>query len=400
MISIKDKDDCSGCYACVNICPNNCLSMVKDDEGFWYPRVDEDNCVGCNLCIKVCPIIKINVNRNDVKFIKQVYAARNINEKIRLDSSSGGIFTLLAEKIIDNNGIVIGAAFNEKFEVSHQLIEAKKDIAKFRGSKYVQSKIGDIYKKINSELDKNRLVLFTGTPCQIAGLKSYLNKEYDNLITQDIICHGVPSPGVWNKYIKYVSNQNKYEINSVNFRSKKENWRLFSLLFRFDNDKSLAKNIEEDFYLIAFQNNIDLRPSCYNCKFKGEDRKSDITLADFWGIENTNIKLDDNKGTSLVFINSVIGAKLFNEISKELDYIETDIKTATKYNKNYYISASKNCLRDNFLSAITENNFESIVRKYCNYSYVTQFQRKTKKHLKIVFGNLGIMKIIKRLKNN
>lgn len=400
MIVIKNKVDCSGCYACANICTENCLSMIQDDEGFWYPNVDENKCIKCKLCIKVCPIINKNNEVYDiVSFSKKVYAAKNVDDIVRLSSSSGGVFTLLAEKVIESNGIVIGAVFNEKFEVDHQIIESKKDIDKIRGSKYVQSRIGDTLKKVKYELDKKRLVLFTGTPCQISGLKSYLIKDYDNLITQDIICHGVPSPEVWSKYLRYIC-KGKYKIDSINFRSKKENWRSFSLLFRFDNGKSTAKNIEEDYYLIAFQNNIDLRPSCYDCRFKGEDRVSDFTLADFWGIEDTNIKLDDNKGTSVTIVNSIKGEKLFDEIKKDLIFEETDINTATKNNKNYYVSAGKNILREKFLSEITEENFEYKVREYCNYSYAVEFKNKTKKQIKTILNFLGLIKIAKEIRSN
>lgn len=384
MITIKDKKECCGCYACANICPKNCLNMVIDDEGFWYPSIDEEKCINCDLCVKVCPIIENE--KEDENFLdafdKKVYAAKNLNEIIRENSSSGGVFTSIAENIIENGGIVIGAVFNENFEVVHRSVETKDELNQIRGSKYVQSRIGNIYREVKNELIKDRLVLFTGTPCQVYGLKRYLNKDYKNLITQDIVCHGVPSPIVWNKYINHIKLKNKHKIKNIKFRDKVDGWRNYSLTFKFLNNKKVSKNINEDFYLIAFQNDIILRNSCYECKFKGENRVSDITLADFWGIENTNISIDDNKGTSLVVINSEKGDILFNNISKFLKVFKCDLNVALKDNKSYYVSANKNELREKFLSEVTDDNFEKSVRKYCNYSYKVELKKKTKKYIK------------------
>ncbi|WWU64276.1 Coenzyme F420 hydrogenase/dehydrogenase, beta subunit C-terminal domain [Clostridium baratii] len=392
MIEIIDKVQCSGCYACANICPKDCLKMVLDEEGFWYPKIEENKCINCNLCKKVCPIIKYD---NKDKFIgsnlkKEVYAAQNLNEEVRKNSSSGGIFSLLAESVIEKDGIVIGAVFNENLEVVHKIIQDKKEIEKLRGSKYVQSKIGNVYREIKNQLEKNKLVFFTGTPCQISGLKSYLNKEYNNLITQDIVCHGVPSPIVWGKYKKYISNKNKKSIKDIFFRSKNEGWRRYSLKFVFEGNKSVTKNIEEDLYLISFQNDINLRPSCYDCKFKGERRESDITLADFWGIENTNINLDDDKGTSLVIINTEKGKNLFYDNIPAMRLVKTDMSNGIKGNKSYHLSANRNSLREKFLLEINEQNFEKKVRKYCNYTYRIQLRKAIKKQAKLILNHINL----------
>lgn len=392
MIVINNKEDCCGCYACANICPKNCLNMVIDEEGFWYPSIDTEKCINCDLCVKSCPIIKNEDKPYNNIFNKKVYSAQNIDENIRINSSSGGVFTLIAENIIEQDGIVVGATFNESFEVVHKLIEKKEDLKEIRGSKYVQSKIGDTYSMIKKNLINGKIVLFTGTPCQVAGLKKYLNKEYTNLITQDLICHGVPSPVVWSKYINYIKIKGKSEIKNITFRSKIEGWRSFSLIFKFLDNKIINKNIEEDFYLIAFQNNIDLRNSCYNCRFKGEERVSDITLADFWGIENTNIDMDDDKGTSVVIINSENGNKLLKKIRNNLKISETNLDMATKSNKNYYTSANKNNSREEFLSELTENNFETMVRRYCNYSYKVEIKKRLKKIVKKILKKIGLYK--------
>lgn len=384
MITIKDKKECCGCYACANICPKNCLNMVIDDEGFWYPSINEEKCINCDLCIKVCPIIKNKKEDEDFSdnFNKKAYAAQFLNKNIRANSSSGGVFTSIAENIIEKGGIVIGAVFNENFEVVHRCVETKDELNRIRGSKYVQSRIGNVYRDVKNELIKDRLVLFTGTPCQVYGLKRYLDRDYKNLITQDIVCHGVPSPIVWNKYINHIRLKNKKKITNINFRDKVEGWRSYSLTFKFLNNKKVSKNINEDFYLIAFQNDIILRNSCYECKFKGENRVSDITLADFWGIENTDTEMDDNKGTSLVVINSEKGDSLFNNIAKSLKIFECNLDVALKGNKSYYVSSNKNQLREKFLSEVTSDNFEKSVRKYCNYSYKVELKKKIKKYIK------------------
>ena len=228
MIKIKAKEDCCGCYACYNICPKECITMESDNEGFWYPKIDKDKCINCNLCEKVCPIIN---KPNSSLYEKKSYAVFNKNEKIRLESSSGGIFSLLAEYVINNHGNVYGAVFDEDFNVKHVKINILQDINLLRGSKYVQSRINDIFKSIKFDLKNNKIVLFTGTPCQIAGLQSFLQKKYDNLILMDIVCHGVPSPLVWQQYINELKQNYKQNIKSIYFRDKSTGWKTYSVKF-------------------------------------------------------------------------------------------------------------------------------------------------------------------------
>lgn len=200
MINIKDKSNCCGCNACVQKCPKQCISMREDDEGFLYPYVDKILCIDCGLCEKTCPVINSKEERKPLN----VFAAKKPNDEVRMQSSSGGIFTLLAENVIDEGGVVFGAGFNERWEVVHSFAEKKEDLAKFRGSKYVQSKVGNSYKQAEAFLKQGRKVLYSGTPCQIAGLKQYLRKDYANLLAVDFICHGVPSPGVFRTYLRAI----------------------------------------------------------------------------------------------------------------------------------------------------------------------------------------------------
>lgn len=250
----------------------------------------------------------------------KAYLGINKNEEIREESSSGGIFTVIAQEILrDGNGIVFGAAFDENFIVKHIEICDEKELYKLRTSKYVQSDISNTYQRAESYLKKGKNVLFTGTPCQIEGLKSYLMKEYENLYTQDIICHGVPSPLIWEKYKNYRKKVDSKNPENINFRNKDNGWHEFNLKFSYDNGK-YSKSQNKDLYMKAFLDNLILRDSCYKCSFKKYNRNSDITLADFWGIENIKSKLDDNKGISLIIVNSKKGQSILNRISVRLCY--------------------------------------------------------------------------------
>lgn len=360
MIAIKNKIDCCGCHACFNICPKGAIDMKEDEYGFKYPTINEDKCIDCGLCEKVCPIINKTKTNNKPK----AYACINKNEDIRLKSSSGGIFTLIAEAILESRGVVFGVELDKNFNAVHSYVEKKEDLYKFRGSKYVQSAIGSTYKKAKEFLDEGRYVLFTGTPCQIEGLYSFLKKDYEKLYTQDIICHGVPSPRVWRKYKEEVEKENNSKIVEMNFRDKSNGWSNYSLKYIF-NDKNTY--IEKNFnsrYMRAFLNNISLRDSCYECSFKKINRISNITLADFWGIQKLMPKLDDNKGTSLMIINNPKGEELLAKISKNIVLEEVDFNEAIQYNPSMFKSSSKNKNRESFFEDLEKLEFNKLEKKY------------------------------------
>jgi len=359
--TLSNMKDCTGCHACTNICPKKCIFMKDDNEGFLYPIVDYNICIKCKRCVNVCPI------NNNIKSYNTpiAYACYNKDENIRLNSSSGGIFSLLAEKMIDRGGVVFGAVFNDNFEVEHKYIETKENIELLRGSKYVQSKIGTSYRQVKDFLESGREVLFSGTPCQIAGLKNYLVKAYSNLLTVDLICHGVPSPYVWQKYIKFRENKAGSEISKITFRNKKMGWKQFSVSFLFKNNTEYNKIYSNDLYMTAFLKNISLRPSCYNCRFKTLNRPSDITLADFWGVQNIFPEIDDDKGASLIFINSQLGEKIYSEILDNIVYKEVDILDAVKYNSAAIKSPLPHINREKFINDINIYTFDKLVNKYC-----------------------------------
>lgn len=364
MIDCIINDNCTGCHCCINICSNECINMNPNNEGFLYPVVNYSNCINCGKCVSVCPII----NKNDLTNNPIAYACFNKDKIIRLNSSSGGIFTILAEKVIDCGGVVIGAVFNKDFEVKHDIVETYENIRLLRGSKYVQSTVGYTYKKTKDFLLSGRKVLFSGTPCQIAGLKTYLSKPYPNLITVDIICHGVPSPYVWKTYIQFRESKAGSKIKSINFRSKNTGWKQYSVLFSFVNNSVYNKIFSEDIYMKAFLKNICLRPSCYNCNFRSLNRQSDITLADFWGIQNLLPDMDDDNGTSLIFLNSQKGRQVFKSISNNIFYKEVEITDAVKYNISAIISPEQNLNRKEFFKNLSKLPFDKLVKKYCKDS--------------------------------
>lgn len=332
MINISDKHNCCGCSACVQACPKQCISFEEDEKGFRYPQVDSAACVDCGLCEKVCPVLHVGAPRKPLK----VYAAINPNEEIRLKSSSGGVFTLLAESVINEGGVVFGARFNEQWEVIHDFTETKDGLEPFRGSKYVQSIIDDCYKHAKQFLLAGRKVLFSGTPCQIAGLKTFLGKEYENLLTVDVVCHGVPSPMVWREYLAEIAKDKEHNISYVSFREKSNGWKNYSIVVkdRIQNDL-VNESFKKNLYMQLFLKNLSLRPSCYACKCKSGSCGSDMTIADFWGIQDPN--MDDDKGTSLFLLYTNCGEK---EIASCLK-AETEYESAVKLNPYINISAKE-----------------------------------------------------------
>lgn len=359
---VVEKEKCSGCFACVSICPVSCISMEEDSEGFWYPQINLSTCIECNLCRKSCPVIS---KRDRIKKEKTIVAAKCKDDTVRLKSSSGGIFSLLAEAIFAQAGVVYGAAFSEDCKtVIHVRIDQKRDLWKLQGSKYVQSKIANCYKEAKKDLDSGRKVLFTGTPCQIEGLRSYLMKEYNNLYLQDIVCHGVPSPLVWRKYVEYREKKARGSVERAYFRYKKYGWNMFSLLFKFSNGRKYIGRKREDLYLRGFLANLFLRQSCYQCSFKGLDRNSDITLADFWGIDNIFSNMNDDKGISIVVINSEKGGELFDNIKDKIIFQETEIDPAlTKYNSAAIKSVAMPLDRKEFMDRINQMDINVLLKK-------------------------------------
>lgn len=318
MISINKKDNCCGCYACVNVCPKDCISMEEDSEGFNYPNVDKDKCVDCTLCEKVCPIINKDKVAQGSNEENNTYVAYTKNATVRKNSSSGGMFTELAESVLKNNGVVFGCAFDDDFNAHHIMVNNSSDLEKLRGSKYIQSQIESTYKEAEKLLKNGKLVLFSGVACQIAGLNSYLRKDYNNLITVDVLCHGVPSGKAWRKYIDDNQKRHNAKLNKYYFRNKDNGWKVFTVKQMYMNNQGESSPFNKDSFMQLFLGEVCLRPSCHNCRFKDIRRPSDITLGDCWGVQNYMPEMDDDKGTSVVIAHTKKGVNILNSVKNNL----------------------------------------------------------------------------------
>ena len=360
-------NDCSGCSACANICPKGAITMSPDKEGFLYPNTNNDLCVHCNLCINICPILN-NCQRN-VPGTEDAFAAFIRDENLRKQSSSGGVFSALAKEVLKNKGIVFGAALceNNASKCVFIGIEDSNDLPLLQGSKYVQAEIGLSYKKAKSYLQEGRTVLFSGTPCQIAGLYSYLGKkEFDNLFTVDIVCHGVPSPLVYEKYLHFVKAQNDSKnIQAISFRNKTSGWQNYSTSIKFSDGSEKSTLAKNNLYIRAFLSNICTRKSCFSCKYSRIPRIADISLGDFWGVKYIHQELNDDKGVSLVSVNNEHGKALWNSSIASLDTKQTLLKKAIIFNPRFYSPSKPNPKRNKFFSHLENMPFNILVEKYC-----------------------------------
>lgn len=368
MITIIDKSRCCGCEACLQVCPKNCISFDEDEYGFRYPRVNLDNCVKCGLCENVCPVRNVG----EALQPQRIVASKNNNEKQRRISSSGGVFVLLAEETIRKGGVVFGAKFDSDWNVIHSYSDTMQGIIPFLGSKYVQSRIGDSYKKAKDYLDDGRDVLFSGTSCQIAGLKHYLTKDYDKLLTVEVVCHGVPSPRVWREYLDYIrqpkgtcvgnnavlsSLNDTLSIEGISFRDKQDGWRNFGFVVQYPTNQREAEKSDlssvndqkkgfeirephkENVFMQAFLSNAILRPICFACPFKSGKSGADISLGDFWTVNQYLPNINDDKGITLVYLLTSKGSEAYNtldvssyELEKGIDYnVAFSRSTKVKY---------------------------------------------------------------------
>lgn len=355
MIRIQDKQSCCCCGACVQRCPKHCIFLQEDDEGFLYPKVDEVICINCGLCEKVCPIL----NRAEQIEPLKVLAAKNNNEEERMNSSSGGVFMPLAREVINKKGVVFGAVYDEHWEVHHVYAEKIEEVYPMMGSKYLQSRIENTYKEAEQFLKQGRDVMFVGSPCQIAGLRTFLrNKEYPNLLLVDFLCHGVPSPGVWRRYL--AETYATTPIGDINFRDKrKTGWAKYRFVVKKQSltnenvDKNIiltSENHSANTFMQGFLSDIFLRPSCYGCKCKNGVSHSDLTIGDFWGIAQIAPEFDDDKGVGLVLVNSEKGGKIFSKLS--FDILSFSLEEARRNNGGFNESTSPNPKRNQFFSQI------------------------------------------------
>lgn len=360
-IEISRPEKCSGCTACSQICPKKCITMQADAEGFCYPVVDEERCIGCGRCKSVCPVI----NHAGGCQPQKVLAEKNRNEEIRKTSSSGGVFYELAKKFIENGGVVYGCALDESMVARHICVNTIPELERLKSSKYVQSDMGNTMSEIKARLAAGEKVLFSGTPCQTAGLRNYLGKDYENLFVVDVLCHGVPSPKLFADYLDYLSKQygNGKPI-SVNFRNKQRGWKRLYMEVCFDNGKRHYIYSGYDRYEGMFLNNLSLRPSCYACKFTKAERFGDITLGDFWGIGKKYPQWDDDKGISVVMLNTAKGVAAYKDIESLFEGREEEFDTAKAGQRTLYAPTQKNPKRDEFYRVYAEMGCKDALEKY------------------------------------
>lgn len=334
---VNKKSSCCGCEACSNICPVNAIEIKLNSEGFTYPALNPILCIGCGACTDVCPMIN---SQRLPKNCERFYAARAYDNDLRYTSSSGGIFPVLANDVFGKNGVVFGASMQARGIVRHIMIDNPDDVKKIQGTKYVQSEIGHSYKQIKKLLEQDVLVMFTGTPCQCEGLKLYLGKEYENLLIVDLVCYGVPSSGIWNKYVKYLESKFGGDMTSYCFRDKRNKDRGRTIACNI-NGKEHTWRLYDDIYCDLYLNKNIIRPSCYECTYCSEMRSSDITLADFWGIEDVYPQLNDQMGTSLVITHTEKGEKIINASRNSIEFCECSKQQAQQPRLQYPIEKKK-----------------------------------------------------------
>lgn len=359
MPTLSPSNLCNGCSACQQTCPKNCITMQPDAEGFLRPVVDTQSCVSCGRCESVCTVL------NPIEITAPLtgcYAAYNTVESEREKASSGGVFLLLARWVINRGGVVFGAVFQEDFTVSHCYAEIEEAVYAFCGSKYVQSRLDNSYREVRKFLGEGRYVLFTGTPCQVLGLYHYLGGIHERLLTADIICHGVPSPDVWKRYVNERSQKdNNGSIpKAIRFRMKDTGWSNYSVHFQYDSN-CYSKPFYEDTYMHGFLKNLYLRPSCHNCIAKGIGRVSDFTLADFWGVQRILPDMYDNRGTSLVLLHTEKAATVWSQISKQVNSEPTDAEAAVASNSAAVRSVDCHAKREEFFARYQNEDLDTLV---------------------------------------
>lgn len=380
------KEKCTGCTLCKNICPTSAINMIADSEGFYYPLIDSVKCIDCGLCKKNCPLINPE-NKNETP---SVYAAKHKDENIRATSTSGGAFTALSDVVLGYNGVVYGVMLNSNNVAVHARADNKTSRNAFKGSKYVQSFFGETLELIEKDLKKNRTVLFTGTPCQCDGVRRYVKYKglnFNNIILCDIVCHGVHSPKLWGSHVDYLEKKKKSKIREYYFRNKINGWHTHTEKAVFHNNLVDTKSFSSQLNKKLYHTNVFFRPVCYECPYADINRVSDITIADFWGIEKYYPDFDDNKGVSLILINSVKGAQIFEEAKDDLVFFPCNVEQCLQPQLKHPTARPKN--RDKYWNIYNKGGYHALAKKI----RLNGYKRKVKTVVKKVLHSVGIKKL-------
>lgn len=392
MITIKEKKDCCGCWACANICPKQCITMEEDNEGFRYPVVDSGQCIGCDLCVKVCPVINVE---NEIEFQQKAYLIQHKDQAILKQSTSGGAFSAIGEWTIDKGGVVFGAAFKpNSFVVQHCYVETKEDLKFFRNSKYVQSCITESYKTAKEILKQGRWVCFSGTPCQIEGLVRFLRKKYDKLILVDVVCRAVPSPLVLRKYLEFQSSVTGGTLKELYFREKYYGYKYSTLsLYNSNPNLNYHSGIESDYYLRAFFSGMAVRPSCTQCVFKKRYRVSDITIWDCFDAYKFTKELDNDKGVTRVLVHTDKGNEIVETMQEYAKILTIDVEKAVDGVKEMKFSVHCNSRRELFFADLNSMATDKCFTKY----FPITIRSKIEKFVRLLMIKLGIYSYMKRI---
>ena len=364
--------NCSSCAACANACARNAITMQLDSEGFYRPVIDPEKCVECGMCERICPWTKSVDNPNGAAIEPKTVAAYAKDENIRMQSSSGGIFSVLAERFIDDGGVVVGVAQITPTHFGHVVVDNKIDLEKLRGSKYVQADVGLVYREVRSLLKLGKKVLFSGTPCQVAALYAFLGKNISvNLFTLEIVCHGTPSVKVFEKYINEMEHDKSARVLSSSFRDKRKGWRLFSMTSLMKSNSGdnfrISKTLREDNFMQVFLKNICLNVSCASCHYGKLPRVADITLADYWGVWSRHPEMYDDKGTSVVLLNSIHGKELFERVADKVVQCDSKIEYAIAGNPCIVRSSKMHPKRAEFFADLEKYSLDDLIKKYCPF---------------------------------
>ncbi len=391
MIDFQNNKNCCGCSACVAACTQKCIEMQRDKEGFYRPfLINADNCINCGLCSKVCPVLN---QKEQVKKVDRGYIVQHNDESVRMESTSGGAFSAIASSVIHDSGIVYGAAYDANLQVIHIGVEKESDLVKFRNSKYIQSNLLNTFREVKEHLERGKFVCYSGTPCQIEGLLSFLRKDYSNLITVDVVCHGISSPLIWDKYLEIQTKE--YSPDNIRFRHKHYGYKYSTMSLMKENHEIYYGGVESDYMLRAyFSNNCDQK-MCYECPFKKRYRNSDITIWDCFQPSYFNKSFDDDKGTTSVLVNSQKGVDRFKKVQNDgnLRIFEVDADELTFGNREMVGSVACGSVRDDFLADASMMDGQSLFSKYFPQGSTT----KIKRNIRICLLKLGIYKKIKYL---
>ena len=365
MYFLSNKSNCSGCQACFNICPVNAIQMQEDEQGFLYPLIDDMLCTHCSQCESVCPAIYFTAEKNAAL---SAYGCYSKDTSELMSSSSGGVFALLARKILSEGGAVCGAAFDENQRVFHILIDDESQLIRLKGTKYVQSEIGNCFTIIKTHLENGQKVLFSGMACQVEGLKNFLGREYDYLYCIDLICHGVPSPGIWKQYLKEIAGANT--VKSVSFRNKTKGMDSISVDYTLSNGETITEPYKDSLYIKGFLQNIIVRPSCFDCIFKGDNRCSDLTIGDFWSMKEYHPDAYQDKGVSAVIIRTEKGKDLFKKVRPKMITVPSTVDKISLWNECLNQSVLPHPIRDDFFKIWRKNSVMELLKEYTEIQYI------------------------------